>query len=437
VSLDRNAENQIGNFQAKDAPGYEGILQCMRCGFCLPTCPTYALTNRERSSPRGRVALARAVAEQKLEFSEAVKDEAFFCLDCRACTTACPSGVHAGEIMETCRAQANAYFPAVGMQKSLREFVLQKMVPDPDLLETSMLPARLYQRLGIQWLVRHSHLLKLGPKWMEKAEGMMPKLGKPLRSQLPEVVPAQGQKRGKIGFFLGCVMTLMYPGVSKQTVRVLAHQGFDVVTPKSQKCCGAPHMTEGDRDTARRLAGENFDLFMDLGVDYIVTDCAGCGSALKEYEEILEGRADHARLADFRAKVRDISEFIAEVGMRTEGLKPVNVSVTYHEPCHLCHAQGISAQPRQIIKSIPGVELREMNEASWCCGSAATWGLKFQGESQQVLDRKLGNVKATGADILVSANPGCQLQLAWGARQAGLKQEVLHVMELLGRAIPD
>jgi glycolate oxidase iron-sulfur subunit len=232
-------------------------------------------------------------------------------------------------------------------------------------------------------------------------------------------------------------MTLMYPGVSKQTVRVLSHQGFDVVTPKNQKCCGAPHLTEGDRDTARKLAGENLDLFMDLGVDYIVTDCAGCGSALKEYEEILEGRADHARLANFRARVRDISEFIAEVGMRTEGLQPVNLSVTYHEPCHLCHAQKISAQPRQIIKSIPGVELREMNEASWCCGSAATWGLKFQGESQHVLDRKLGNVAATGADVLVSANPGCQLQLAWGVRQAGLRQEVLHIMELLGRAVPD
>jgi len=437
VSRDRTAENLIGNFQAKDAPAYEGILQCMRCGFCLPTCPTYALTNRERSSPRGRVALARAVAEQKLEFSEAVRDEAFFCLDCRACTTACPSGVHAGEIMETCRAQANAYYPAVGMQKSLREFVLQKMVPNPDLLETSMLPARLYQKLGIQWLVRHSHLLKLGPKWMEKAEGMMPKLDTPLRTRLPELVPARGEKRGKVGFFLGCVMTLMYPGVSKQTVRVLAHQGFDVLTPRNQKCCGAPHMTEGDRDTARRLAGENLDLFMDLGVDYIVTDCAGCGAALKEYEEILEDRAEHTRLAAFRAKVRDISEFLAEAGLRTDELQPVHTSVTYHEPCHLCHAQGISAQPRRLLKSIPGVELREMNEASWCCGSAATWGLKFQGESQQVLDRKLNNVAATGADILVSANPGCHLQLAWGVRQAGLKQEVLHIMELLGRAVPD
>lgn len=437
MSQDKPKENLLGNFKAKDAPGYEGVLQCMRCGFCLPTCPTYALTNRERSSPRGRVALARAVAEQKLEFTEAVRDEAFFCLDCRACTTACPSGVHAGEIMETCRAQANAFYPLSGMQKGLREFVLQKMVPSPDLLQTSMLPARLYQKLGIQWLVRHSHLLKLGPKWMEKAEGMMPQLDKPLRPQLPELVPAQGAKRGRVGFFLGCVMTLMYPGVSKQTVRVLSHQGFDVMTPKNQKCCGAPHMTEGDRDTARHLASENLDLFMDLGVDYIVTDCAGCGSALKEYEEILEGRADHGRLADFRAKVRDISEFIAEVGMRTEGLQPVNVSVTYHEPCHLCHAQGISAQPRKILKSIPGVELREMNESSWCCGSAATWGLKFQEDSQQVLDRKLGNVKATGADFLVTANPGCHLQLAWGVRQAGMQQDVLHIMELLGRAIPE
>lgn len=430
-------ENLIGNFLPKDAPDYEAVLQCMRCGFCLPTCPTYALTNRERSSPRGRVALARAVAERKLEFTDVVKEEAFFCLDCRACTSACPSGVRAGEVMEICRTQANTRFPASALHKGLRSFILEKMVPSPDLLETSMLPARLYQKLGIQWLVRHSHLLKLGPKWMEKAEGMLPKLDKPLRPQLPDLMPARGPKRGKVGFFLGCVMTLMYPQVSRQTVRVLSHQGFDVLTPKNQKCCGAPHMTEGDRDTARSLAGENLDLFMDLGVDYIVTDCAGCGSALKEYEEILADRADHGRLAAFRTKVRDISEFLVEVGLRSEGLKPVKASVTYHEPCHLCHAQGISAQPRKLIKAIPGVELRELAEAAWCCGSAATWGLKFQEESRQVLDRKLANVKATGADYLVTANPGCQLQLAWGLREAGMKQQVLHLMELLGRAIPD
>jgi glycolate oxidase iron-sulfur subunit len=389
-------KDKLGNFTAQDAPDYEDVLQCMRCGFCLPTCPTFVLTGRERSSPRGRVALARAVAEQKLEFSDAVKHEAFFCLDCRACTTACPSGVRAGEVMEICRSQSHQQSPLKHVGKGFREFILQRMLPNPDLLEKSMLPARLYQRLGIQWLVRHSKALKLGPAWMEKAEGMMPELAAPLRPQLPELTPARGKKRGRVGFFLGCIMTLMYPGVSRQTVRVLAHQGFDVITPKQTKCCGAPHLNEGDRQTARELA----------------------------------------QFAAFRSKIRDISEFLAEVGLRTEDLLALNKSVTYHEPCHLCHAQGISRQPRDLIKQIPGVELREMNEASWCCGSAATWGLKFSKESQQVLDRKLGHVRQTGADILVTANPGCHLQLAWGAREAGLPQEVLHIMELLGQATP-
>ena len=299
-----------------------------------------------------------------------------------------------------------------------------------------MLPARLYQRLGIQWLVRHSKALKLGPAWMEKAEGMMPKLDAPLRPQLPEMTEAKGEKRGRVGFFLGCVMTLMYPEVSRQTVRVLADQGFDVLTPKETKCCGAPHLSEGDRQTARELALFNLNLFLAADVDYIVTDCAGCGAALKEYEELLVELAEHDKLASFRAKIRDITEFLSEVGLRTDRLKPVNKTVTYHEPCHLCHAQGISSQPRELLNQIPGVELREMVEASWCCGSAATWGLKFSKESEQVLDRKLNNVKETGADILVTANPGCQLQLAWGVRERDLQVEVQHIMELLGEATP-
>ncbi|GAB4171098.1 MAG: (Fe-S)-binding protein [Geothermobacteraceae bacterium] len=419
------------------APSYESVLQCMRCGFCLPTCPTFVLTGRERSSPRGRVALARAVHDGQLEFTEALKEEAFFCLDCRACTTACPSGVRAGEVMEICRNQAQTFFPAGHLAKKFRSFILERMLPDPDALEKSMLPARLYQRLGIQWLVRHSHILKLGPDWMAKAEEMMPKVGTPLRQQLPELIPARGAKRGRVAFFLGCVMSLMYSEVSRQTVRVLAHQGFDVVTPREAKCCGAPHLSEGDRETTRQLALHNLELFLREDVDAIVTDCAGCGASLKEYEELLEGLAPHDKLERFRAKIRDVQEFLAEVGLRTEGLQPVNTSVTYHEPCHLCHAQGVSKQPRDLIRAIPGVDLREMNEASWCCGSAATWGLKFTDESRQVLDRKLANIAATGADHLVTANPGCHLQLAWGLKQAGMKQDVWHLMELLGRATPD
>ncbi len=430
-------KERLGNFTDSDAPEYEDVLQCMRCGFCLPTCPTFALTGRERSSPRGRVALARAVAEGKLDFTDAVKDEAFFCLDCRACTTACPSGVRAGEVMEICRSQSQQQAPPGHIGKSIRGFILQRMLPNPDLLEKSMIPARLYQRLGIQWLVRHSKALKLAPSWMEKAEGMMPKLDAPLRPQLPELTPARGEKRGKIGFFLGCIMTLMYPEVSRQTVRVLAHQGFDVITPKETKCCGAPHLNEGDRQTARELALFNLDLFLSQDIDYIVTDCAGCGASLKEYEELLAEEEDHQRMELFRSKIRDVQEFLFDVGLRTEDLQPVKTSVTYHEPCHLCHAQGISAQPRALLKAIPGVEFREMNEASWCCGSAATWGLKFSDESQQVLDRKLSNVAATDAEHLITANPGCHLQLAWGLKQAGMKQDVLHLMELLGRATPE
>ncbi len=430
-------KEKLGNFTAQDAPSYESVLQCMRCGFCLPTCPTFAITGRERSSPRGRVALARAVAEEKLPFGQAMKEEAYFCLDCRACSTACPSGVKAGEVMEICRSQVQQQQPLPKWQAAFRNFILQRMLPNPDLLETSLLPARLYQKLGVQWLVRHSKLLKLGPKWIEKAEGMMPEMHQPLRQRIPEFTPAKSEKRGRVGFFLGCVMTLMYPEVSRQTVRVLSHQGFDVITPKEQKCCGAPHLTEGDRDTTRSLATTNLDLFLALDVDAIVTDCAGCGSALKEYEELLHKRQESGKLEKFRSMIKDVSEFLIEQGLRADELQPVNRSVTYHEPCHLCHAQEISKQPRELIKAIPGVEFRELREASWCCGSAATFSLKFTAESQQILERKLNNVKQTGAEILVTANPGCHLQLAWGLREAGMPQQVMHLMELLGQATPE
>jgi len=224
--------------------------------------------------------------------------------------------------------------------------------------------------------------------------------------------------------------------VSRQTARILSQQGFDVVTPKEVKCCGAPHLAEGDRDSARRLALINIDLFRSLDVDYIVTDCAGCGCALKEYEEILEHRADHDRVRLFCSKVRDISEFLAEVGIRTEGLRPVPLSVTYHEPCHLAHGQGISLQPRQLIRQIPGIDYRELKEANWCCGMAGSFALKELETSRRILERKLANVRDTDADVLITANPGCHLQLAWGVRELAMKQPVWHIVELLGKSLP-
>ncbi len=427
----------LGNFAPEDAPSYESILQCMRCGFCLAVCPTYSLTNRERSSPRGRAALARAVAERKLEFTRAVKEEAFYCLDCRACSTACPSGVKVGPIMEFCRSQSHVFHPLPPAAGLLRTFILRKMLPSAELMETSMLPMRLYQRLGLQRAMRNLGVNRLLPALLSKMEGILPALERPLRQVLPRQIPARGTKRGRVGFFLGCAMSLTFPEVSRQTARVLAQQGFDVVTPREVKCCGAPHLAEGDRRTARELAAMNLDLFSGLGVDWIVTDCAGCGCALKEYEEILDGRIEHGRLEAFRRKVRDVSELLAEAGLRTEGFKPFPSSVTYHEPCHLAHGQGVSAQPRHLIRQIPGVEYREMKEANWCCGMAGSFALKELEASRRILDRKLANVRATGAEFLVTANPGCHLQLAWGVRQARMKQPVLHIMELLGRVIPE
>lgn len=427
----------LGNFLPEAAPRYESIIQCMRCGFCLPHCPTYALTNRERSSPRGRAALARAVAEGKIEFTPAIKEEAFFCLECRACSTACPSGVRVGPIMELCRSQAQRIHPPGVFGGFLRSFILERMLPSPRLMETSLLPIRLYQRLGLQWLIRQVGLTKILPELLAKMEGILPDLKPPLRLSLEPFIPAQGEKRGRVGFFLGCAMSLMFPEVSRQTARILANQGFDVVTPREVKCCGAPHLAEGDRNTAIQLALLNLDLFDKLQVDYIVTDCAGCGCALKEYEELIEDRTGHDKISKFQTKVKDISEFLALVGLRTDGFRPLNYSATYHEPCHLAHGQQITAAPREVIRKIPGIEFREMKESSWCCGMAGSFALKHLEASRLILKRKLANVAETKADLLITANPGCHLQLAWGLREEGLKQPVWHISELLGKALPD
>lgn len=425
----------LGHFHPIDAPRYESILRCMRCGFCLAVCPTYSLTNRERSSPRGRAALARAVAEKNLFFTSALKDEAFFCLDCRACTTACPSGVQVGPIMEYCRGQSQKLLPPGFMVRGLSDFILNKMLPSPSMMETSVLPLRLYQRIGLQWAMRRLGIKTLLPEILQKMEGILPPLEKPLRHQIPEVMEALGEKRGRVAFFLGCAMNLFFPEVSRQTVHILTRQGFEVVTPKLAKCCGAPHLAEGERNTARELALFNLDLFLDAKADFIVTDCAGCGCALKDYKELLDTAADERKLHQFCTRVRDISEFLMEVGMRTEGLTALPTSITYHDPCHLIHGQGISVQPRQLIQLIPGVDFRELREASWCCGMAGSFALKELDASRKILDRKLDNVRATNADILVTSNPGCQLQLTWGVRETSMKQTVMHISELLGRSL--
>jgi len=425
--------NKALNLLEQEFPLIENQMQCMRCGFCLPTCPTYALTGRERSSPRGRIALTKAVAEGKLEFSKAIADEVFFCLDCRACTSVCPSGVRVGEIMELYRNKVRKKESRTNQSSWLRKFVLEKMLPHPKFLEASTLPIILYQRLAIQWLIRNSGALKLVPDWMQRAEALLPNFSRPLRPQIPQTTAPVGNKRGRVGFFLGCAMSLIFPNVSSKTIALLAGQGFEVITPEDIKCCGAPHVNEGDRNTARKLAVHNMEILLALDVDFILTDCAACGAMLKEYEGLLNSsHKDDA--AAFKEKIRDISEFLASIDSRTDNWQPINRTVTFHDPCHLCHAQGISNEPRQLLAKIPGLAVKEMRESSWCCGSAATWGIKNTKESKKLINRKLKNIQATNADMVVTANPGCQLQLEWGVNHADMEQQVVHIVELLAES---
>lgn len=422
-----------------DAPDYDNILACIRCGLCLSVCPTYATDHLEVQSPRGRVALIRAVDEGRLPLtSPGFKEHMDHCLDCRACQTICPSGVKVGELVVAARAEIARQETPPWLERLLKRLILQWVLLRPERVEWVIKPLRLYQRLGLQRLVRASHLLQRLPgrlRVLGAMERLLPRLpSRPLRSELAEVIPARGERRYRVGFFLGCVMNVVYADASRATVNVLIENGCEVVTPKAQRCCGAPHAAEGDTATLRELARHNLDLFEKWNLDYVVADCAACAAQTKEYAHLL--RSDPAyrdRAAAFSRKVRDITELLAEIPLKPP-TGSVPVRVTYHEACHLCHAQGVRRQPRQVIAQIPGIEFVEMKESDWCCGSAGIYNLTHPERAAQILERKIENVAATGAEVVLTGNPGCLLQLDAGVRHAGLKTRVLHPTQLLDAA---
>jgi glycolate oxidase iron-sulfur subunit len=414
-----------------DAPDYDNLMSCVKCALCLSVCPTYATDAIEIQSPRGRVQLMRGVQEGQLALTDAVTEHMYHCLDCRACQTVCPSGVLVGEQVVLARAVAESRRP----QSWLKRFILRQVMTRPEWLELAMWPARLYQRLGIQWLLRRTGLIRLLPTALQSMERLLPPLpATPLRRSLPEITPAVGERRYRVGFFLGCVMSLVFARTSERTVRVLAENGCEVVLPKAQKCCGAPHTGEGDMETLKRLARHNVDLFNGYELDYIVADCAACSAQTKEYAHLLRNDPRyHEPAAAFAAKARDISELLAEIPLK-QPIEEVRASVTYHEACHLCHAQGISRQPREVLRAIPGMELVEMREATWCCGSAGVYNLTHPERAQKILDRKLDNIAASGAEAVAVGNPGCLLQLMAGVRERRLDVAVLHPVDLLAKA---
>ena len=405
---------------------YEKLINCMRCGMCLPHCPTYRESFLETASPRGRVALVRKFQEGELAISDRFLEYLSLCLDCQACASACPCGVNAGELVAEfkCEKKSDA-----GLS-FMEELVLRRLLPHPDRLEAAVVPLRLYQRSGLQQVVRRLGLLKMFPAKMERMEGLLPTLpGKPLRRTLQEETPAQGEERGTVGFFLGCVMSLIFSEASLATVRLLSALGYRVITPQEQKCCGAPNTLAADRDGLLAAARYNTELFNATGVARAVTDCGGCGAELKNYGHHL-GVAPEA--TSFSAKVQDIAQLLAADAERLAGLlQPLPIRVTYHDACHIAHCQGIRQEPRQLLRLIPGLELIEMAEADACCGSAGTYNIEQPAMSDRVLERKVANIRRSGARFLVTSNPGCLLQLRKALSEGDDPVRVVHLTELL------
>jgi len=409
------------------------LKECVHCGLCLDFCPTYRVLGHEADSPRGRIYQVRQVYEGKVSPDDLdFRQHVYACLDCRACQTACPSGVQYGAIIEAARAITTPPNPA---ETTLGRAILGNVFTRKPLLDALGLGLRLYQRTGLQKLVRSTGVLGVLPERMREMEGMLgPTQGGIVRWRAPNVTPARGQLRYRVGFIEGCIMPQFFSDTNAATVRVLAANGCVVYSPPRQSCCGALQMHTGDRSTARDLARRNIDAFEPLGLDAIIINAAGCGSTLKEYGHLLSDDPRYAeRAAAFAARVKDVSEFLASIDL-VPPRRPVNMRVTYQDACHLVHGQGIRNQPRKLLRMIPGLELIEMKDSDVCCGSAGIYNLTHPDVATELLDQKMVNVLATGTSAVVAPNPGCSMQLAYGAQRAGKKLELLHVVDLLDRA---
>ncbi|MCI0529653.1 MAG: 4Fe-4S dicluster domain-containing protein [Nitrospira sp.] len=420
-------------FDNVDPPSYDRILGCIHCGLCLPKCPTYRELGVEADSPRGRVYLIKSVADGNIPINEKFIEHMYLCLDCRACETACPSGVHFGEIMEAARGQIERNWKRPLPVRLIREIVFKGIFPYPKRLRFFAALLRFYQQSGLQSFVHRLGILKIIPGNLEEMQQMLPPLPTP-GGVVEEVTPAKGEKKYRVGFISGCVMDFLFPSINQATLKVLTENGCEVVTPKYQNCCGALNLHAGVRDVAKKMARNNIDAFERAQVDYIIINAAGCGSTLKEYGILLEQDPKYAEKArEFSRKTRDISEFLVEISFKKPN-KEIRKRVAYDDPCHLMHGQKITKQPRMILNSIPGLELVEIKDADFCCGSAGIYNVTHREMSMKLLERKMSNILASGADMIATGNPGCILQIRLGVQKHQMSAEVLHPVELLAQA---
>jgi glycolate oxidase iron-sulfur subunit len=422
--------NRLSNFFEKDHPDEHKWADCVHCGMCLESCPTYEQTGQEQHSPRGRVYLIKSVAEGKLALNEQFKEPVFSCLDCRACTTACPADVDVGGLIEEARGQIRQALPLTGIKGSISRFFLKVIFPNHNRLQSIGGLLRFYQKSGLQKVVRKTKLINMMPKHLVDMESILPVASKSVRKKYENqnIIKAKGETRNEVAFLTGCIMDVVFSDINEATIRVLTRNGNDVTIPKNQTCCGALHVHAGDRDTGRLLAKQNIEAFE--GSDKVIVNAAGCGCALKEYPELFRNEPDwHEKAEKFAAKVEDISKYLHDTGYEKPKAK-INTRVTYHDACHLAHGQGIRKEPRNLILDIPGVEMVHMPNSDRCCGSAGIYNLTNPEMASAVLESKMENVPED-VEMISMGNPGCMLQMALGIKKYGRNQKVVHTVQLL------
>ena len=423
----------LSGFSATDKPEYEDYSKCVHCGLCSNHCPTYRLWGREADSPRGRIKQMALVDQGRLELGDAFVTHIDRCLNCRACESVCPSGVEYGQLLELARGQIEQKYKRPFFSRVVRDLVYRRLLPYPRRIALAGRMMGLYQRSGLAAVARGTGILRL--LGLQERERLLPAIDKEFFfSELGKTFPATGTRRARVAFFAGCIAQVTFSELNRATIRVLQANGCEVVIPAAQVCCGALALHAGVRDSARGLARKNQEVFAADDFDAIITNAAGCGSTLKEYTHLFaEEDAAHAKAEKFTSKVRDVSEFLAELGL-VAPLQPLALRVTYQDSCHLCHGQKVREAPRKLIRAVPGVEFVEMQLSEQCCGSAGVYNVTETKASLDLLALKMDYARQTKAQAIVTANPGCMLQMRAGAAIHGTGQEVLHVVELLDRA---
>lgn len=412
----------------------EGVNQCVHCGLCLASCPTFSELGTEMDSPRGRIFLVKSLAEGRIGLGDATVEHLSLCLDCRACETACPSGVPYGRLIEAAKAEIERQRPGSVGRRAFRWLNFGLLLGHARVLAAAAGGLRLYQASGLQALVRRTGLVRLLPGTLSAWEALLPPMPSAAdRAPLPALTPAEAPRRARVAMLTGCVQAVVFGAHNRATARVLARNGCDVLAPE-QGCCGALNAHGGDHARAITMAKRTIETFEAAGAEMVIVNTSGCGAHMKAYGTLLAGEpAWTERAARFARTVQDLAEFLAREPLRGP-LQAVPMTVTYHDPCHVVHGQKIRRQPRELLAQIPGLRVVDLPEADWCCGSAGIYNLTQPEMADRLLRRKVRHVESTGADAVVTANPGCILQIQAGLRARGHERPVLHLVEVLDRA---